>query len=149
MTPFKTKRFSNSQRKERQLFEGIDILSFRGVPDLHRWEFLLTVLKLSSSSLEDDFNVAMAHAWDSDLETSLLKEITPARAFIKSHTLTAKGLENLELIIHVLNKRKMIEFNPILINVASLLLVYMPAFEVLGVLQALIDKSTKQFADPK
>jgi hypothetical protein len=78
-----------------------------------------------------------------------LKEITPARAFIKSHTLTAKGLENLELIIHVLNKRKMIEFNPILINVASLLLVYMPAFEVLGVLQALIDKSTKQFADPK
>ncbi len=65
----------------------------------------------------------------------------PARAFIKSHILTEKGLENLEVIIHILNKRKVIEFNPIMINVAALLLTYMPVHEVLGVMQALIDRS--------
>jgi len=62
----------------------------------------------------------------------LLKEITPARQFLHTHILTEKGLENLEFIIHIINKRSNIEYSPIMINVAALMLCYMPAFEVLA-----------------
>lgn len=116
-------------------------LTISGVPDLHRREFFLSILKLKSDDLEQQYNIAIASARDSQLENELLKEITPAWAFIKIHILTEKGLENLEIIIHILNKRKVIEFNPIMINIAALLLTYMPAYEVLGVMQALIDRS--------
>jgi len=78
-----------------------------------------------------------------------LKEINPAQSFLHLHILTAKGLENLELIIHIINKRKLIEYSPVLINVTALMLCYMPAYEVLASMQALIDLSGSMLLDQK
>ncbi len=77
----------------------------------------------------------------------MLKEINPARTFLHNHILTEKGLEKLELIIHIINKRKLIEYSPVLINVTALMLCYMPVYEVLASMQALIDLSAKMLLD--
>lgn len=93
--------------------------------------------------------IALKQARDSQLEQDLLKEINPARSFLYQHMLTSKGLENLEMIIHIINKRKTIEYSPVLINVTAMMLYYMPAYEVLASMQALIDLSAKMLLDPK
>jgi len=53
----------------------------------------------------------------------------------------------LELIVHIINKRKLIEYSPVLINVRALMLCYMPVYEVLASMQALIDLSAKMLLD--
>jgi len=78
-----------------------------------------------------------------------LKEIHPAQSFLHSHILTAKGLENLELIIHIINRREIIEYSFLLINVTALMLCYMPVYEVLASMQALIDLSVSMLSDQK
>lgn len=91
--------------------------------------------------------IALKLARDSQLEQDLLKELNPAKGFLHTHILTEKGLENLEMIIHIINKRKLIEYSPVLINVTALMLCYMPAFEVLACMQALIDLSGEMLLD--
>lgn len=71
-----------------------------------------------------------------------------AEKFLNCHILSDSGLEALETILYLIYKENpTIDYSPILINVVSYLLVYLPSGEAYAVTKKMIARSTTMLAD--
>lgn len=114
---------------------------------LRNREAFLANFELTPEKCKVTFNAVLETTNKEEIE--IAQEDQPSMPFVKKHYLNTKGVQNLELIVHLLNKEKMIEYAPVLINSIAVLLIYMPVHEVYCATKKMIDASTKLLADPK
>lgn len=82
-------------------------------------------------------------------EIEIAQEDKPSRVFLTRHWLNEVGLDTYELLVHLLNKEKHIEYAPVLFNSIALLLIYLPVEEAYCVAQKMIESSSKKLSDPQ
>ena len=108
----------------------------KGIPDSRRREIILSYFGLKPEKCKLAFNAVLETTQSEEIE--IAQEDKPSTPFICLHYLNLNGLKSLELIVHLINKEKHIEYSPILINFISLLLLYLPIEEAYCVTQKMI-----------
>lgn len=99
----------------------------KGIPYSRRREAILNHFELEPDKCKITY--------DALLQTTLMEEIEiaqedqPSRPFLHTTCLNAKGMKNLETVVHLINKETMIEYSPMMINSIALLLLYLPIEE--------------------
>ena len=63
------------------------------------------------------------------------------RSALKLHCLNGEGLKALSRILWIINKTKTLQYCPVLVHVASLLLIFLSEKEAVRVLEFLVDDS--------
>jgi len=119
----------------------------KGLPDTKRRDVFLSYFNLTPDKCKITFNAVYEDTNKEEIE--IAQEDQPSMPFLHTHFLNTKGIQNLELIVHLINKEKMIEYAPILINSISLLLIYWTVEETYWIAQKMMERSSKLLSDPK
>lgn len=122
-------------------------LSRKGVPDIIRRKVFLHEFELEPMKWKVSFKAVYGHTNLEEIE--IAKEDAPSLPFLHTHCLNKTGLDNLEVVVHLLYKEKFIEYSPILINTIAILLIYLPVEEAYCVVQKMMEKSATLLGDPK
>ena len=136
-------------KKKTKLSEILKNRSFlrKGIPDIKRRAVFLEVYGLESHKCKAAYKAVYEDTNKEELE--IAQEDRPTLPFVHNHYLNETGMNNLEIVVHLLNKEKHIEYSPVLINSIALLLIYLPVEETYCVAQKMMETSSKILADPK
>ena len=116
-----------------------------GIPDSNRRLAFLEHFELKPKLCKASFKAVLDLTNQEELE--IAQEDRASLPFLKLTYLNEKGLLNLEMIVHLINKEKMIEYSPVLINSIAILLIYLPVEETFWVVQKMIESSTELLGD--
>jgi hypothetical protein len=122
-------------------------ISRKGVPDSLRRIAFLNEFELDPVKCKATFKAVYEDTNMEEIE--IAKEDTPSLPFLHTHCLNETGLDNLEIVVHLLYKQKFIDYSPILINTIAILLIYLPVEETYCVVQKMMEKSATLLGDPK
>lgn len=99
----------------------------RGIPDSYRRRAFLEHYELDPIKCRVTYKAVCEDTNKEELE--IAQEDRPSKPFLHAYYLNEKGVNDLEIVVHLLNKEKHIEYSPMLINSIALLLVYLPVEE--------------------
>lgn len=116
-------------KQQKQIFRA-------GLPDKQRRAVILKHFNLQPVACEAKFSTIMKMQSEDFLEHT--KKAQLASKMLEYHCLNANGLHQLEIILALLFKERNVKHSPVLVQVASLLLLFMKPAEVYQVVAELI-----------